>query len=155
MRKTFSLKTAEVDKKWVVIDAEGLVLGRLASLVANRLRGKHKPEYTPHIDCGDNIIIVNAEKVALTGNKLDDKIYYWHTGYPGGIKERTAGEFLTGRFPERVLEKAVQRMVPKGPLGRQQLKNLRVYAGPSHPHEAQTPEALDVGSMNPKNRRSR
>lgn len=155
MRKTFSLKTAEVDKKWVVIDAEGLVLGRLASLVANRLRGKHKPEYTPHIDCGDNIIIVNADKVALTGNKLDDKVYYWHTGHPGGIKERTAGEFLAGRFPERVLEKAVQRMVPKGPLGRQQLKNLRIYAGPSHPHEAQTPEALDVGSMNPKNRRSR
>jgi large subunit ribosomal protein L13 len=138
-----------------VIDAEGLVLGRLASLVANRLRGKHKPEYTPHIDCGDNIIIVNAEKVALTGKKLDDKIYYWHTGYPGGIKERTAGEFLAGRFPERVLEKAVQRMVPKGPLGRQQLKNLRVYSGPSHPHEAQTPEPLDVGAMNTKNRRSR
>ncbi|MBA4749438.1 MAG: 50S ribosomal protein L13 [Alphaproteobacteria bacterium] len=155
MRKTFSLKTAEVEKKWVVIDADGLVLGRLASVVANRLRGKHKPEYTPHIDCGDNIIIINAEKVALTGNKLDDKVYYWHTGHPGGIKERTAGEFLVGRFPERVLEKAIQRMVPRGPLGRQQLKNLRIYAGTEHPHAAQTPEVLDVAAMNPKNRRSR
>ncbi|MBA4117300.1 MAG: 50S ribosomal protein L13 [Candidatus Puniceispirillum sp.] len=154
MRKTFSLKPAEVDKKWVLIDADGLVLGRLASLVANRLRGKHKPEYTPHVDCGDNIIIINAEKVALTGNKLDDKVYYWHTGYPGGIKERTAGQFLAGRFPERVLEKAITRMVPKGPLGRAQLKNLRIYSGPAHPHDAQQPEPLDVGAMNPKNRRS-
>lgn len=154
MRKTFSLKPAEVDKKWVLIDADGLVLGRLASLVANRLRGKHKPEYTPHVDCGDNIIIINAEKVALTGNKLDDKVYYWHTGYPGGIKERTAGQFLAGRFPERVLEKAITRMVPKGPLGRAQLKNLRIYSGTDHPHEAQQPETLDVGALNPKNRRS-
>lgn len=154
MRKTFSLKPAEVDKKWVLIDADGLVLGRLASLVANRLRGKHKPEYTPHVDCGDNIIIINAEKVALTGNKLDDKVYYWHTGYPGGIKERTAGAFLAGRFPERVLEKAITRMVPRGPLGRAQLKNLRIYSGAAHPHEAQQPETLDVGALNPKNRRS-
>jgi len=151
---TFSQKPAEVVKKWLVIDAENLVLGRLASIVANRLRGKHKPTFTPHVDDGDNVIIVNADKVRLTGKKYSDKVYYWHTGYPGGIKERTARAILEGRFPERVVQKAVQRMMPEGPLARRQLKNLRVYAGPDHNHEAQQPEILDVASMNRKNQRS-
>ena len=152
--KTYSAKPAEVEKKWVLIDAEGLVVGRLASLVAMRLRGKHLPIFTPHVDCGDNVIIINAEKVALTGRKYADKKYYWHTGYPGGIKERTARQILEGRFPERVVEKAVERMLPGGPLSRRQMKNLRVYAGPDHPHEAQQPEVLDVGALNRKNKRS-
>ncbi len=152
--KTFSLKAADIQKKWFVIDAEGLVLGRLASVIASRLRGKHRPDYTPHMDCGDHIVVVNADKVKLTGNKLSDKIYYWHTGYPGGIKQRTATQILTSRFPERVLEKAVERMVPRGPLGRCQMKNLRIYAGSDHPHVAQQPEILDVGAMNAKNKRS-
>ena len=151
--KTFSQKPAEVTKKWVLIDAEGLVVGRLASIVANILRGKHKPTFTPHVDDGDNVVIVNAEKVAFTGKKYADKKYYWHTGHPGGIKERTARDIIEGRFPERVLEKAVERMIPRGPLGRRQMKNLRVYAGPEHPHEAQQPEKLDVASLNSKNKR--
>ncbi|MEP3244902.1 MAG: 50S ribosomal protein L13 [Sneathiella sp.] len=152
--KTYSAKPTEVEKKWLLIDAEGLVLGRLASIVANRLRGKHKPMYTPHIDCGDNVVIINAEKIALSGKKLTDKKFYWHTGYPGGIKERTMDKILGGAHPERVIEKAVQRMIPKGPLGRVQLGNLRVYAGAEHPHEAQKPEVLDVAAMNSKNTRS-
>jgi len=151
---TFSQKPAEVVKKWVIIDAEGLVLGRLASLVASRLRGKHKPTFTPHVDDGDNVIIINAEKVVLTGNKVQDKKYYWHTGYPGGIKERTVRQILEGRFPERIVEKAVERMIPRGPLGRRQMKNLRVYTGTAHPHEAQQPEILDVGALNRKNKRT-
>jgi large subunit ribosomal protein L13 len=151
--KTYSAKTAEVEKRWVVIDAENLVVGRLASLIAMRLRGKHKTTYTPHIDCGDNIVVVNADKVALTGHKYSDKRYYWHTGYVGGIKERTARAILEGRFPERVLEAAVRRMVPRGPLGRQQMKNLRLYKGAEHPHEAQQPETLDVAALNRKNLR--
>src|SRR5690606_4353933 len=130
-----------------------LVVGRLAAFVASRLRGKHKPTFTPHVDDGDNVIIINAEKVALSGKKHDDKKYYWHTGHPGGIKERTARQLLEGRFPERVLEKAIERMIPRGPLGRRQMKNLRVYAGPDHPHEAQSPEILDVGALNSKNKR--
>jgi large subunit ribosomal protein L13 len=149
--KTFSAKPAEVEKKWILIDAANLVVGRLATLVAMRLRGKHKPTFTPHVDMGDNVVVINAEKVVLTGRKLDQKIYYRHTGYPGGIKERVARKVLEGRFPERVLEKAVERMLPRGPLGRQQLKNLRVYAGAEHPHEAQQPEALDVAALSPKN----
>ncbi|EEQ95461.1 ribosomal protein L13 [Brucella intermedia LMG 3301] len=149
---TFSQKPAEVVKKWVLIDAEGLVVGRLASLVANRLRGKHKATFTPHVDDGDNVIIINADKVVLTGNKYADKKYYWHTGHPGGIKERTARQILEGRFPERVLEKAIERMIPRGPLGRRQMKNLRVYAGPNHQHEAQQPEVLDVAALNRKNK---
>ena len=152
--KTFSQKPAEVQKKWVVIDGEGLIVGRLASIVANRLRGKHKPTFTPHVDDGDNVIIINADKVVLTGKIYTDKVYYWHTGYPGGIKERTARQIMEGRFPERVVEKAVERMIPRGPLGRRQMKNLRVYAGPTHPHEAQQPETLDVGALNRKNKRS-
>lgn len=151
--KTYSAKPSDVDKKWILIDADGLVLGRLASVIAMRLRGKHKPSFTPHIDCGDNVIVINAEKVKLTGNKLADKTFYWHTGHPGGIKGRTMGQLLSGRFPERVIEKAVERMITRGPLGRQQMKNLRIYAGPAHPHEAQQPELLDVAALNPKNKR--
>ena len=152
--KTYSAKPAEVDKKWVMIDGQGLVVGRLASIIAMRLRGKHKPSYTPHVDCGDNVIVVNAEKVVLTGRKVQKKVYYHHTGYVGGIKERTAKSILEGRFPERIVEKAVERMLPRGPLGRVQLGNLRVYKGPQHPHAAQNPEPLDVGAMNRKNKRS-
>ena len=151
--KTYSAKPSEVESKWLVIDAEGLVVGRLASIIANRLRGKHKPMFTPHIDCGDNVVVINAEKVHFTGKKLSDKIFYWHTGHPGGIKERTMDKILGGKHPERVLEKAVQRMVPKGPLGRAQLKKLHVYGGSEHPHEAQKPEVLDVAAMNSKNTR--
>ena len=152
--KTYSMKASEIDKKWYVVDATDLVLGRLASLIANYLRGKHKPAFTPHMDCGDHIIVVNAEKVRLTGNKLKDKKFYWHTGYPGGIKERTINQLLTGKFPERVIIKAVERMITRGPLGRQQMRALKVYAGESHPHEAQNPQVLDIASMNPKNKRS-
>jgi large subunit ribosomal protein L13 len=152
--KTFVAKPAEVEKKWVLIDAKGLVVGRLASLVAMRLRGKHLPIFTPHVDCGDNVIIINADKVVLTGRKRDQKVYYHHTGYPGGIKERTAKFILDGRFPERVVEKAVERMLPRGPLGRKQLGNLRVYKGSEHPHTAQTPVVIDIASMNRKNTRS-
>ncbi len=149
--KTYSARPADVEKKWLLIDAEGLVLGRLASQVAKILRGKHKPTFTPHVDCGDNVIVINAEKVQLTGKKSGDKTYYWHTGYPGGIKERRAGQVLAGRYPERVILKAVERMIPRGPLGRQQMTNLRVYKGPEHPHAAQQPEPLDIAAMNPKN----
>ena len=152
--KTFSMKPAEVQKKWILIDAQDVILGRLAVVVANILRGKNKPKYTPHVDMGDNIVIVNAEKVKLTGNKLKDKKFYWHTGYPGGIKERAIGTILGGKHPERVIQKAVERMVPRGPLGRQIMRNLKIYAGVAHPHAGQNPEALDVGSLNPKNKRS-
>jgi len=152
--KTYSAKPAEVEKKWVMIDGQGLVVGRLASIIAMRLRGKHKPSYTPHVDCGDNVIVVNAEKVVLTGRKVQQKVYRHHTGYVGGIKERSAKFILEGRFPERIVEKAVERMLPRGPLGRVQLGNLRVYKGPEHPHAAQNPETLDVGAMNRKNKRS-
>ena len=152
--KTYSAKAAEIEKKWILVDADGVVLGRLASQIAKILRGKHKTTFTPHLDCGDNVIVVNAEKVHLTGNKVADKIYYWHTGYPGGIKQRTAGQILAGKHPERVVHKAVERMVPRGPLGRQQMKNLRVYVGADHPHEGQQPEVLDIAAMNPKNKRS-
>ena len=149
--KTYSARPSEVDKKWVVIDAEGLVVGRLAAVIATRLRGKHRPIFTPHIDTGDNVIVVNADKVVFTGNKRQNKVYYRHTGYPGGIKQRTAHQILDGRFPERVLEAAVTRMMPGGPLARRQLKNLRIYNGPEHPHEAQAPDVLDVASRNVKN----
>ena len=152
--KTYSAKPSEVESKWLLIDAEDVVLGRLSSIVANILRGKHKTMYTPHIDCGDHVVIINAEKVKLTGHKLANKRFYWHTGYPGGIKNRTMGQILDGDHPERVIEKAIQRMVPKGPLGRAQLKKLRVYAGTEHPHEAQQPEVFDVAALNPKNKRS-
>jgi large subunit ribosomal protein L13 len=150
--QTRSLKPAEVRKAWVVIDAEGLVLGRLASLIAMRLRGKHKPQFTPHVDCGDHVVVVNAEKVRVTGQKAEQSIFYWHTGYPGGIKGRSFRERIEGRFPERVIEKAVERMITRGPLGRQQMRNLHVYKGPEHPHAGQQPTALDVGAMNRKNK---
>ncbi|CAO3358184.1 LSU ribosomal protein L13p (L13Ae) [Azospirillum melinis] len=152
--KTFNLKPTEIEKKWYVVDADGLVLGRLASILANILRGKNKPTYTPHMDCGDNIVVINAEKVKLTGNKRDADIFYWHTGYPGGIKGRSKGQILDGKYPERVIEKAVERMVPRGPLGRQQMTHLKVYKGATHPHDAQQPVALDIGALNPKNKRS-
>jgi large subunit ribosomal protein L13 len=153
--KTFSAKPAEVEKKWIIIDAKDAIVGRLASFVAARLRGKHRTDYTPHVDCGDYVIIINADKVVFTGRKLDDKKYYWHTGYPGGIKERTASAILNGRFPERIVKKAVQRMLPKeSPLARQQMSNLKVYNGAAHPHEAQKPETVDFAALNPKNSRS-
>ncbi len=152
--KTYSAKPADVERKWFVVDAEGVVLGRLATIIAMRLRGKHKPTYTPHIDCGDNIIVVNAEKVMLTGNKRNDKTFYWHTGHPGGIKGRTMGKILDGKHPERVIYKAVERMITRNNLGRQQMRKLHIYAGDQHPHEAQQPETLDVAAMNRKNTRS-
>ncbi|MGB7205579.1 MAG: 50S ribosomal protein L13 [Anderseniella sp.] len=149
--KTFSIRASEIEKKWVLIDADGLVVGRLASIIATRLRGKHKPSFTPHMDMGDNVIVINAEKVLLTGNKRTSKTYYRHTGYPGGIREAKADKILDGRFPERVLEAAVKRMLPGGPLSRAQMSNLRIYGGTAHPHEAQAPEVIDVKAMNPKN----
>ncbi len=152
--KTYSATPKDIEKSWVLIDASGLVVGRLASLIATRLRGKHKASYTPHMDDGDNIIVINAGNIILSGNKRTDKTYYWHTGHPGGIKSRTAEKVLDGKHPERVLQKAVERMLPRGPLARQQLRNLKVYAGPEHPHEAQNPVPLDVASLNTKNARS-
>lgn len=152
LKTTKAAKPAEVEKKWHLIDADGLIVGRVATIIANILRGKHKPSFTPHVDCGDNIVVINAEKIRFTGRKLADKVYYRHTGYAGGIKGVSAGEVLEGRFPERVLEKAVERMIPRGPLGRQQMRNLRIYAGSDHPHAAQNPEPLDVAAMNRKNK---
>ena len=152
--KTYVAKPGEVDKKWVLIDAEGLVVGRLAALIATRLKGKHKPIYTPHVDCGDNVIVINAEKVVFTGNKRDDKVYYRHTGYPGGIKETTPKRILEGRFPERVIELAVERMLRRGPLQRKLMRNLKIYKGAEHPHAAQTPTPLDIAALNRKNARA-
>ena len=152
LKTTKSIKPADVEKKWHIIDADGLVVGRVAVIIANILRGKNKPSYTPHVDCGDHVIVINAGKVQLTGNKRDKKVYYKHTGYIGGIKEVTAAKVLDGRFPERVLEKAVERMVPRGPLGRQQMRNLHLFTGTEHPHAGQQPEALDVASLNRKNK---
>lgn len=152
--KTFVAKPGEVDKKWVLIDAEGLVVGRLAALIATRLKGKHKPVYTPHVDCGDNVIVVNAEKVVLTGNKREDKEYFRHTGYPGGIKSTTPKRILEGKFPERVIELAVERMLRRGPLQRKLMRNLKIYKGAEHPHAAQTPTPLDVAKLNRKNARA-
>ena len=151
--RTYVATPKDIVKKWILVDAEDVVLGRLASILAMRLRGKHKPDYTPNMDCGDHVIVINAEKVKLTGNKRNQKTYYWHTGYPGGIKSRTADKLLDGRFPERVISKAVERMVPRGALGRKVMSNLHIYAGAEHPHEAQQPEMLDVAGMNPKNKR--
>jgi len=152
--KTYTMKPADVEKKWHIVDAEGLVLGRMATIIANILRGKHKPGFTPYVDCGDNVIVINAKKIALTGKKMTDKKFYWHTGFPGGIKERTMEKILGGAHPERVVIKAVERMITRGPLGRQQMKNLRVYGGAEHPHEAQQPVALDIAAMNRKNTRN-
>ena len=152
--KTYTARPAEIQRRWLVVDAEGRTLGRLATQIATVLKGKHKPIFTPHVDTGDHVVVINADKVKFTGRKLEQKTYYWHTGYPGGIKERTAGKILGGRFPERILEKAVQRMLPHGPLGRAQFGNLRVYKGTDHPHAAQQPEKLDIASMNRKNMRA-
>ena len=155
MKTTASLKPADVTKKWIVIDAENAVVGRLASFIAMRLRGKHRPDYTANVDCGDYVVVINADKVKFTGKKLTDKIYYWHTGHPGGVKQRTAGAILNGRYPERVLEKAVERMLPKeSPLARKQLTHLRIYNAPEHPHEAQNPETIAFADLNAKNVRS-
>lgn len=151
--RTYSATPSEVDHKWYLIDAEGAVLGRLAALVSARLRGKHKPQYTPHIDCGDHIVVINAEKVTLTGNKREGKRHYWHTGFPGGIKSRKYGDMLDGDRPEQVIERAVTRMVSRGPLGNTQLRKLHVYKGTEHPHEAQSPEVLDLKQLNRKNAR--
>ena len=152
MKTTKAAKPHEVEKKWHIVDAENLVVGRAAVVIANVLRGKHKTSFTPHVDCGDNVIVINADKVRFTGNKLKGKIYYRHTGYAGGIKGVTAEKMLDGRFPERVLEKAVERMIPRGPLGRQQMRNLRIYNGTEHPHTAQNPEVLDIAGMSRKNK---
>ena len=155
MKTTASLKPAEVEKKWIVIDAQDAVVGRLASFIATRLRGKHRPDYTPHVDCGDVVVVVNADKVRFTGKKLADKVFYWHTGHPGGVKQRTAGQILGGKHPERVLEKAVERMLPKeSPLARRQMTHLRIYNGAEHPHGAQNPEAIAFAQLNAKNVRS-
>ncbi len=154
MKTTLSLKPAEVKKDWVLIDADGLVLGRVAVIIANRLRGKHKPQFTPHVDCGDNVVVINAAKVKVTGNKADQAILYWHTGYAGGIKGRSIRERLDSAHPERVLEKAVERMITRGPLQRRQMKHLHVYGGAAHPHDGQSPKPLDVAALNPKNRRA-
>lgn len=150
--KTFSATPADIDKKWILIDAEGVILGRLASIIATRLRGKHKASFTPNMDMGDNVIVINADKVQLTGNKRE-KPNYWHTGHPGGIKSRTTAQILEGGHPERVVMQAVKRMLPGNRLAHRQMTNLRVYAGSEHPHEAQSPEVLDVKSMNKKNTR--
>ena len=155
MKTTASLKPAEVEKSWIVIDAENAVVGRLASFIAMRLRGKHRPDYTPHVDCGDFVVVVNADKVKFTGRKLEQKIYYRHTGHPGGIKQVTAGKQLNGRFPERVLEKAVERMLPKeSPLARAQMTHLRIYNGGEHPNAAQNPQSIAFADLNAKNVRS-
>ena len=154
MKTTLSLKPAEVQKDWTLIDAEGLVLGRLAVVIANRLRGKHKPQFTPHVDCGDNIVVINADKVKLTGKKMDDELHYYHTGYAGGIKGRSIRQRLDGKNPESVVEKAVERMITRGPLQRAQMKHLHVYVGAAHPHDGQQPKLLDVAAMNSKNKRA-
>jgi len=154
-KTTTYLKAAEVEKQWILIDARNAVVGRLATFIAMRLRGKHRPDYTPNVDCGDTVVVINADKVKFTGRKLEQKTYYWHTGHPGGIKERKAGNILAGRFPERILEKAVERMLPKeSPLARKQLTHLKIYNSGEHPHEAQGPETIDFAAMNPKNARS-
>jgi large subunit ribosomal protein L13 len=153
LKTTLSQKPAEVKKDWVLIDAEGVVLGRLAVVIANHLRGKHKPQFTPHVDCGDNVVVVNAEKVRITGSKIDNEVFYYHTGFAGGIKGRTIRQRLESKHPERVLEKAVERMITRGPLQRKQMKHLHVYAGAEHRHAAQQPKPLDVAALNPKNKR--
>lgn len=151
--RTYSARPADIERNWYVIDAEGVVLGRLAAYIAMRLRGKHKPIFTPHVDCGDHMVVVNAEKVKLTGHKRENKVFYWHTGHPGGIKQRTMSQLLDGRYPERVIEKAVERMISRGPLARQQLRKLHIYKGPTHPHGAQQPVNIEMAAINAKNKR--
>jgi large subunit ribosomal protein L13 len=152
---THHLRAGEVEKSWILIDAENAVVGRLAAFIAQRLRGKHRPDFSPHVDCGDHVVVINADKVRLSGRKAEQKLYHWHTGHPGGIKQRRAGAILSGRFPERVLEKAVERMLPKeSPLARKQLTHLRIYKDGEHPHAAQSPQVVDFVGMNAKNARS-
>jgi len=153
--KSFALKHGEQKKEWVLFDADGVILGRLAAVIAGVLRGKNKPTFTPSVDCGDNVVVINAEKVAMTGKKATDKEFFYHTGYPGGIKGRTRASILAGKFPERVIEKAVERMMPRGPLGRRQMGNLKVYAGSEHPHSAQSPKAVNFAAANSKNKRTK
>jgi large subunit ribosomal protein L13 len=152
--KSFEMRHQDAKHGWVLMDADGVILGRLASIIATVLRGKHRATYTPSVDCGDHVIVINAEKVRMTGNKAEDKPFYYHTGYPGGIKARTRAKMLTGKHPEQVIELAVQRMMPRGPLGRRQLTHLKVYKGAEHPHAAQNPTVVDVAARNPKNKRS-
>ena len=154
MNTTYATKASDIERKWYVLDAEGVVLGRLAAEVSKLLRGKHKPSYSPNLDCGDYVIVINADKVKLTGKKLTDKKYFKHTGWIGGIKETTAGKILESRYPERVIIKAVERMISRNPLGRQQMTKLKVYAGSEHPHTAQNPEVFDIAAKNAKNKRS-
>ena len=150
---THSVKQSEITKEWFLVDANGALLGRMASKIAKIIRGKHKTNYTPHIDCGDNVVVINADKVSLTGKKMNNKIHYWHTGYPGGIKSETYGQILESKKPQKAIELAVKRMIPKGPLGREQLKKLYIYTGENHPHEAQKPQLVDISVMNSKNKR--
>jgi len=150
---SFNLRCQDVKKKWILIDADGVILGRLAAFVATRLRGKHQATFTPSVDCGDNVVVINAEKVKMTANKAETKKFYYHTGYPGGIKSWTRASVLEGKYPERVVEKAVERMLPKGILGKKQLKNLKVCKGSSHPYAGNKPETIDFATLNPKNKR--
>jgi large subunit ribosomal protein L13 len=154
MLKTYTAKPSEIEKKWWLIDAEDLVVGRLSSIIAKILRGKHKTTFTPNIDCGDYVIVINAEKIKLTGKKYAEKLYYWHTGYPGGIKDRTARQIMEGKHPERILEYAVSRMMSRGPLQRDLMTKLHIYKGNEHKHQAQNPQILDVGAMNRKNKKT-
>merc|ERR1712072_1546264 len=147
----YSLKKSEIKRKWILINAENLILGRLASIVALKLRGKDKPEFTPHVDCGDCIVIINAEKIHLTKSKKEKKTYFWHTGFPGGIKKITTKEILNGKYPERILIKAIQRMLPKNKLANKQMKNLKIYKGNNHPHKAQNPSNINIEKLNNKN----
>ena len=153
--KSFMMRHQDIKKDWVVLDADGVILGRLAAVIATMLRGKHRPTFTPSVDCGDHVIVINAEKVKMTGKKAEDKNFYYHTGYPGGIKERPRAKTLVGAHPERVIQKAVERMMPRGPLGRRQMGHLKVYKGAAHPHVAQNPKAIDFAARNPKNKRSK
>jgi large subunit ribosomal protein L13 len=154
MLKTYSAKPSEIERKWWLIDAENLVVGRVSTIIANLLRGKHKATFTPHLDCGDHVVVINAEKVKLTGKKYAEKLYYWHTGHPGGIKDKTAREILEGKFPERILQYAVERMISRGPLQRDIMLKLRIFKGPEHKHQAQNPQILDVAAMNRKNKKT-
>ncbi|NBX53031.1 MAG: 50S ribosomal protein L13 [Proteobacteria bacterium] len=154
MNKTYTAKPSEIEKKWWLIDAENLVVGRLSTLIAKILRGKHKTTFTPNLDCGDHVVVINAEKVKFTGKKYAEKLYYWHTGFPGGIKDRTARQIIEGKHPERILEYAVSRMISRGPLQRDLMVKLHIYKGPEHKHQGQNPQLLDVGAMNRKNKKT-
>ncbi len=153
MLKTYAAKPSEITRKWWLIDAENLVVGRVSTIIANIIRGKHKATFSPNLDCGDHVVVINAEKIKLTGKKYAEKKYYWHTGLPGGIKERTARQIFEGKFPERILESSVSRMISRGPLQRDIMTKLHIYKGPEHKHQGQTPQILDIASMNRKNKK--